>query len=256
MRLNLRRDGAPETGKLGTWVKLGALESVEVMAYAGFDFVVVDMEHAPLSLPEVYTQIVTALANGIAPLVRVPDHGGSTIQRVLDAGAAGILAPHVDTAEQARQVAAATRFPPRGTRGSGGTSRAARWGLLGRPEYLRVGNEDVLCIAQLESAQAIENVAEILAVPGIDGVFVGAADLALETGLATTSPELAALCDRARDAAHAVDAPIGWAVGGSASAARRAYDRGFDFVVAGNDLSMLAETAAALVTATRDPSSR
>ncbi|MFI9386662.1 HpcH/HpaI aldolase/citrate lyase family protein [Kutzneria sp. NPDC052558] len=253
MRLNLRRNGTPETGKLGTWVKLGALESVEIMAYAGFDFVVIDMEHAPLSLPDVYTQIVTALANDIAPLVRVPDHGGSTIQRVLDAGAAGILAPHVDTVEQARKVAAATRFPPTGARGSGGTSRAARWGLLPRAEYLRVGNEDVLCIAQLESALAIDNVSEILAVPGIDGAFVGAADLALETGLAAGSLELAALCEKARDAAHALDAPIGWAVGSNPQAARRAYDRGFDFVVAGNDLSMLAETATGLVAETRAP---
>jgi 2-keto-3-deoxy-L-rhamnonate aldolase RhmA len=81
-------------------------------------------------------------------------------------------------------------------------------------------------------------------------VFIGAADLALETGLAATSPELTALCDRALAAAQAVDAPIGWAVGSNPEAAGKAYDRGFDFVVMGNDLSMLAETASSLVKAT------
>jgi len=240
---------------LGTWLKSTSLETVEIMAYAGFDFVIIDMEHAPLALPNVYAHIVTASARVVAPLVRVPDHGAATIARVLDSGAAGILAPHVDDAEQASRVAACVRFPPHGHRGSGGTSRAARWGLLGRPEYLRFGNEEALCIAQLESRAALENAAEILAVPGIDGVFVGAADLALETGMAATDPELRQLVDGVLLAAREAHKPVGWAVGSSPDAARAAYARGFGFVVMGNDLSMLAERACSLVElARRDPS--
>lgn len=251
MTFTLHRSPQAAIGPLGTWVKLGSVETVEIMAYAGFDFVVIDMEHSPLGLPQVYTHIVTALSNGVAPLVRVPDHGPATIQRVLDSGAAGILAPHVDSVEDARRVAAATRFPPYGTRGSGGTSRAARWGLLGREEYLRVGNEEVLCVVQLESEEAVRAAPDILAVPGVSGAFVGAADLALESGLAAGSEELKVLSGQARKAADACGKPIGWAVGADPEAARTAYRNGFDFVVLGNDLSMLAERARSLVADSR-----
>jgi 4-hydroxy-2-oxoheptanedioate aldolase len=247
--------GSDARPPLGTWLKSTSIESVEIMAYAGFDFVIIDMEHAPLALPNVYAHIVTASARVLAPLVRVPDHGAATIARVLDSGAAGILAPHVDDAEQAGRVAACVRFPPHGHRGSGGTSRAARWGLLGRSEYLRFGNQEALCIAQLESRVALENAASILDVPGIDGVFVGAADLALETGLAATDPELVELIDGVLLAGGEAGKPVGWAVGSSPDAARAAYARGFGFVVMGNDLSMLAERACSLVEAARrDPS--
>jgi len=229
---------------LGTWVKSSGNESVEIMAAAGFDFVVIDLEHA---FPTVYPHIVTAAGRGVAPLVRVPDHGASMIQRVLDAGAAGVLVPHVDDAAQAAAVAAAVRFPPHGTRGSGGTSRAAQWGLLDRAEYQRFGNSEALCIAQLESRTAMANAAEILAVPGVSAGFVGAADLALDTGLSANDPELQGMVDAALAASQAAGKPIGWAVGSNPAAARKAFERGFDFVVMGNDLSMLAETAHSLV---------
>ena len=233
---------------LGTWVKSSGGESVEIMAFAGFDFVVLDMEHA---FPAVYPHIVMASGRGVAPLVRVPDHGASTIQRVLDAGAAGVLVPHVDDAVQAAGAAAAVRFPPHGTRGSGGTSRAARWGLLDRAAYQQFGNTDALCIAQLESRAAMANAADILAVPGVDAVFVGAADLALESGLPAGHPDIRAMVDGVLGAAKAEGKPVGWAVGSDPAAARNAFARGFGFVVMGNDLSMLAETASALVSGVR-----
>ncbi len=184
-------------GRIGTWIKLGAIESIEIMAFAGFEFVVIDMEHTALGLPDVYQHIVAASSHGIAPLVRVPDHGASTIQRVLDMGAHGILVPHVDDAAQAAYVASYTRFPPAGRRGSGNTSRAGRWGLLGRDEYHRYGNEEALCITMLESRDAIENAKDILAVPGVDAVLVGASDLGLETGLSANDPDLQGMIDHA-----------------------------------------------------------
>jgi 2-keto-3-deoxy-L-rhamnonate aldolase RhmA len=238
-------------GRIGTWIKLGAIESVEIMAFAGFEFVVLDMEHTPLSLSDVYRHIVTASSNGVAPLVRVPDHGASTIQRVLDMGAHGILVPHVDTIEQAAFIASCTRFPPAGRRGSGNTSRAGRWGLLGRPEYLRFGNDEAMCIVQLESREGIENAAEILALPGIDAALVGASDLGLETGLAPDNPELQGLIDHAIDAAKSAGKPVGNAIGSDAKAARKSFGRGFSWVVMSNDLSMLAETARGMVASVR-----
>jgi 2-keto-3-deoxy-L-rhamnonate aldolase RhmA len=221
------------------------------MAFAGFEFVVIDMEHTPLELSDVYRHIVTASSHGIAPLVRVFDHAASTIQRVLDMGARGILVPHVDNAEQAAFVASCVRFPPSGRRGSGNTSRAGRWGLLGRTEYLRYGNEEALCIAQLESREAVSNAAKILAFPGIDAVLVGASDLGLDTGLRPKDAELQGLIDEVIDSARSVGKPVGCAIDSDPLVAKESFARGFSWAVMGNDLSMLAKTARDLVDAVK-----
>ncbi|GAA3116141.1 aldolase/citrate lyase family protein [Nonomuraea salmonea] len=121
------RDGI-NGGTLGTWIKLASPESVEIMAYAGFDFVVIDLEHTTLDLGAASTHIATARALGVDPLVRVPDHGLSVIQRVLDAGAAGVLVPHVDTVEQARAVVRATRFRRAATAGQAAPAERAAGG--------------------------------------------------------------------------------------------------------------------------------
>lgn len=239
-------------GTLGTWIKLSSPESVEIMAYAGFDFVVIDLEHTTLDLGAASTHIALARALGVDPLVRVPDHGFSVIQRVLDAGAAGVVVPHVDTVEQARAVVRATCFPPRGVRGSGGTSRAGRWGLLPRADYLGYGNDQVLCVVQLESDVAIENAAEILAIEGIGAAFVGTADLSMSMGVAAGSDEVEGLVASALEAAAAAHVPIGTACA-SADQARRALARGYDYVVVSNDTSILASGGRAIVNAVHAP---
>jgi 4-hydroxy-2-oxoheptanedioate aldolase len=231
---------------LGTWVKLSSATSVEIMAGAGFDFVVIDLEHTLLDLGTTQTMISLAAASGVLPLVRVPDHAPSMIQRILDAGAAGVLVPHVDTAEQAEAVARACRFPPSGTRGAGSTSAAGRWGRLPRAEYLRYGNEQVLCIPQLESTQAVDQAGAIASVPGIDAVFLGAADLAMDAG----TPDVADLLAAARAAARTAGVPVGSAAA-SASGANTAFAAGDAFVVCSNDNSMLATAAADTVAAVR-----
>lgn len=240
---------------LGTWVKLSSPESVEILAYAGFDFVVIDLEHTTLDLNAASTHIAMARALGVEPLVRVPDHGLSVIQRVLDAGAAGVVVPHVDTAEQADAAVRSTCFPPRGLRGSGGTSRAGRWGMLPRAEYLEYGNEQALCVVQLESKEAMDNAAEILAVDGVGAAFVGPADLSMSMGVAANSPEVDDLVTSALTAAAAAECPIGTAAGTS-DQARAALDRGYDYVVLSNDTSILASGARALVNAVHEPVAR
>lgn len=237
---------AGETTPVGTWLKIASGEPVEIMAYAGFDFVVIDLEHAPLDLQTAYRLINSAAALGMTPLVRVPDKTPSTIQKILDAGAMGILVPHVDTVEQALAVGQACRFPPHGTRGAGGTSRAGAWGLRPNKEYLATGN-DVLCVPQLESVEAIKAAPEILALDTVDAVFVGAADLSLSMG----SPDVTDLIASAIDAAHAVGKRCGLAFGGMPERAARAVRDGCDFVLLSNDTTMLAEAARGLVTAFR-----
>jgi 2-keto-3-deoxy-L-rhamnonate aldolase RhmA len=245
------RDGI-NGGTLGTWIKLSSPESVEIMAHAGFDFVVIDLEHTTLDLGAASTHIAMARALGVDPLVRVPDHGLSVIQRVLDAGAAGVVVPHVDTVQQARAVVRATCFPPRGDRGSGGTSRAGRWGLLPRADYLEYGNEQALCVVQLESEVAIRNTREILALDGIDAAFVGTADLSMSMGVAAGSDEVDRLATSALAAAAAAGVPIGTA-SSTSDQARAALARGYDYVVVSNDTSILASGGRAIVNALKAP---
>jgi 4-hydroxy-2-oxoheptanedioate aldolase len=241
-----------DTAPVGTWLKIASGEPVEIMAHAGFDFVVIDLEHAPLDLQTAYLLINSAAALGMTPLVRVPDKTPSTIQKILDAGAMGILVPHVDTVEQAAAVGQACRFPPAGVRGAGGTSRAGAWGLRPNAEYLATGNDDVLCIPQLESVAAIKAAPEMLALPSVDAVFVGAADLSMSMGSTPASPEVAELVASAIEAAHAAGKRCGLAFGGVPSRAARAVRDGCDFVLLSNDTSMLADAARGLVTAFRE----
>ena len=236
-------------GAIGTWIKLPALESVQITADAGFEFVVIDQEHAPLDVRTVYELVTVAAALGVAPLVRVADDRASGIQRLLDAGAAGVLVPHVDTVEQAHNVGVATRFPPHGKRGAGGTSRAGRWGLHSRDDYLATA-ERALCVPQIESREAVGNAAAIAAVDGVDALFVGAADIGLDVGAAPSSNEVTDLCTSVLHAAHDVGKPCGAATATS-TGATGLLAAGFDFVVVGNDTSMLAGAAHAVVEATR-----
>ncbi|KAA0921379.1 HpcH/HpaI aldolase family protein [Streptomyces apricus] len=240
------------TTPVGTWLKIGSTEPAEIMAYAGFDFVVIDLEHAPLDLLTAYRLVNTAAALGLVPLVRVPDTTASTIQKVLDAGAMGVLVPHVDTVEQAAVAARACRFPPYGIRGAGGTSRAGAWGLRPNADYLATGNDDVLCIPQLESPEAIAAAPGILALDSVDAVFVGAADLALSLGTTPGSPEVAESIASAREAAHAAGKRLGLAFGGAPLQAAQAVRDGCDFVLLSNDTTMLAATARDLVTEFRE----
>ena len=243
---------APDRIPVGTWLKIASGEPVEIMAYAGFDFVVVDLEHAPLDLQTAYRMVNSAAALGMTPLVRVQDKTPSTIQKILDAGAMGVLVPHVDTVEQAAAVGQACRFPPHGVRGAGGTSRAGAWGLRANAEYLATGNDDVLCIPQLESVEAIKAAPEILALDTVDAVFVGAADLSMSMETTPAAPEVLDLIGSAIEAAHAAGKRCGLAFTGAPERAAQAVRGGCDFVLLSNDTSMLAEAARGLVTAFRE----
>ena len=240
------------TTPLGTWLKIASGEPAEIMAFAGFDFVVVDLEHAPLDLQTAYRLINSAAALGMAPLVRVPDKTASTIQKILDAGAMGILVPHVDTVEEAAAVGRACRFPPHGVRGAGGTSRAGGWGLRPNADYLAAGNDDVLCIPQLESVEAVRAAPRMLALDSVDAVFVGAADLSMSMGTTPASPEVRELIGSAQDAAHAAGKRCGLAFGGAPERAAQAVRDGCDFVLLSNDTTMLADAARGLVGAFRE----
>lgn len=223
---------------LGTWVKIPATETLELVAHAGFDFVVIDLEHSPLGLETVSQLISTATLYGVAPLVRVPGHDVAIAQRLLDAGAEGIVVPHVDTLDQAHAVVAGTRFPPLGSRGVGSTSRAGRWGAMSREEYLRFGREEVVVIAQIESAEGVRNAGSIAAVEGIDALLIGSADLAVSEQTTESDPLVAELIDQIVGAGAANGVPVGSAGAATAASVRAAADAGLSFTMLSNDASL------------------
>lgn len=247
----LDRLGEPGACLFGTWVKIASLETIELLAYAGFDFVVIDMEHAPLTFEAVYRAIVAAQGFGMAALVRLPDSSGSNVQRILDSGADGVLVPRVRSCDEAIAAVDGMMFPPLGSRGLGITSRAGRWGLDSVSAYVAKGNQTILRVVQLEDPDALRDAAAIIAVEGVNAVLVGLGDLALVTGRPSTHPETEALVDRLLEATKAAGVPCGTAVG-DVAAAKRARDRGFAFVMISNDATLFGRAAAELMRGVRE----
>ncbi|MEU3271111.1 aldolase/citrate lyase family protein [Saccharomonospora sp. NPDC006951] len=239
----LRRTGSGSFGPAwGSWIKLSSAESTEIMAEAGFDFCVVDLEHTLMDLSTVLTHVTVGQARGMRMLVRVPDLRPSLIQRLLDAGADGIVAPHVDDAETAARFVECTRFPPRGVRGSGGTSRAGGWGTAPRAQYLsRTG----LAIGQIESVAAVRETERIATVDGLGALMLGPADLGIDAAGSGDAPPVAELTAEVRAAAKAAGMLVGTAVGAGAIA--KAAEEDYDFIVCGNDTTTLAVGATGLI---------
>lgn len=228
-----------ESPLLGTFVKIPAPELVEMVARSGLDFVVIDTEHALLSVRDVYSMVTLYAALGVMPLVRVTDHGYGDGQRYLDAGSAGVLVPHVSTVQEAESVAGQYLFPPAGTRGMGFSARAGLWGGLGggSAEYVRFGQDEAARIAMIEDTDAVRDLKEIVAVPGIDGVFIGPGDLSLSMGLPMGDPQVVSAIDGAIETAVAAKVPVGTVVPGPAEARRRA-DQGCSFLMVSNDTGL------------------
>ena len=239
-----------EQPAVGTFIKLPALEVVEVLAAAGLDFVVIDNEHACIGPETVSAMIAVARGCGIAPFVRVPGHAPRDVQAPLDAGAAGLLLPHVDDAEQARGVVSACRFPPRGTRGVSNSGRAGDWGRSGLATYLREGNEEVVLVAQLESPTAMANAGVIAGTKGIDAVMIGPGDLLVTAGYEPTDPRLHAMIAATEQDCAQAGHVLGTTAPDGAGAAER-FARGYRFVLVATDIALLARAAGETLTAVR-----
>lgn len=238
---------------LGTFVKIPSLEIAEIIGAAGFDFVVIDTEHALLSVRDVYSLVVVYSRLGVAPLVRITDHGYGDGQRYLDAGAAGVLVPHVSNAAQAEATMRQFLFPPQGTRGMGFAARAGVWGGLegGVPEYVRAGREDVARVAMIEEREAVEDIDAILTVSGVDAVFVGPGDLSLSLGVPGGSAEVHDAVTRSIEAAVRAGVPVGTVVQGDDQLRLRA-EQGCRFLMVGNDTGMISGAARRAVAQARE----
>ena len=228
---------------IGMWVKLPLLESIEIAELAGFDFVVIDLEHSTISVETAARQVALARACGVAPLVRVPLSARAEVGRILDAGAAGVIFPSVSSVSEAEEAVSLCRFPPVGNRGAGPTSRAGRWGLDSLVDYLAKGRSNLLVIGQIESSEAARNVGAIAAVKGIDALLVGQTDLAVSMGATAGDVAVREVVTSVERSASAAQVPLGTAFGSADGIDLDLVSRGYKFAVVSNDVTMLASAA-------------
>jgi 4-hydroxy-2-oxoheptanedioate aldolase len=233
---------------LGCFVPIPSPEIVEICALAGFDFVLLDAEHGPISPESAYPMILAAEAHGCPAIARIGQLDRQVILKFLDVGIAGVMTPQVTTGEAAEAAVAATKYAPRGNRGLAG-GRSFDYGLgLPASEIVPQLNERVLTLVQCEHIDAVDNLEAILRTPDLDMLFVGPNDLAQSMGYAgqPAHPEVTALVDRQviplakqHGVALGTVAPDG-------PSALRAFERGFD-LVGGNAPGLLATAAREMV---------
>ncbi|EXJ12581.1 MULTISPECIES: 4-hydroxy-2-oxoheptanedioate aldolase [Nitrincola] len=165
----------------GLWLGLPDNSAAEIAAVAGFDWLLIDGEHAPFDLRTIMSHLQALAPYDVAPIVRCVEGNTALIKQLLDIGVQTLLVPMVDSAEQAEQLVKAVRYPPEGIRGLGTSlARAARWNQI--PGYLQKANREICLIVQVETATAMDNLDAILAVEGIDAVFIGPSDLSASMG--------------------------------------------------------------------------
>lgn len=235
---------------VGTWIMSASPIVAEAVACAGFDWAVIDMEHAPLDLMDVVHLLQAVAGTKTVPVLRLPSNDAVLVKRVLDAGAQTLLIPFVQDADEARRAVAATRYPPQGLRGMASMSRASRFGTV--PNHYETANKQIGVIVQLESPTALQRLDEIVAVDGVDAIFVGPADLSGALGLPgkTTHPSVMDLMTQAAQRCRELGKPIG-TIGSTPEAVAQYRAAGFSFVAISSDLGLLMRGAQAAVAALR-----
>lgn len=237
------REGPPQ---IGLWLGLADPYAAEICAGAGFDWVVVDGEHVPNTLSSMLAQLQSLAAYPVHPVVRPAWNDPVEIKKILEIGAQTVLVPMVQSAREAAAAVAAVRYPPQGIRGVGSSlARSSRWGRI--PGYLQRANEEMCVLVQIETPQGMAELDGILATEGVDGVFIGPADLAASMGHRGRpgSPEV----QQAIESAMRTIVASGKAAGTLTSdpaLARRYLDLGCTFVAVGVDVLVYAHAARGL----------
>ena len=227
---------------LGLWMTVPGSIGAEILAGAGVDYVCVDQQHGVIDYDSMVPMVQAIRAEGAAPITRVLSNDPFLIMKAFDAGAWGVVVPLINDAEEAARAVSACRYPPRGMR-SYGPVRAA--GVIGSRDPEDLGGE-VLCLVMVETREALERVEEIAATPGLDGIYIGPADLALSLGLSPTldiqEGEHAEAVERIREACHTNGIAAG-IHSASGEWARRHVEAGFDIVTVATDAAILRAAA-------------
>lgn len=245
------RRGEPS---LGSWMSMAHPSIAEILAMAGYEWVVVETEHTAIDVSEVLRLIIAIEQRGAVPLVRLAWNDPIQAKAVLDSGAAGVLVPMVNTRADAELAVKMTKYPPLGIRGIG-LARAQGYGEH-FDEYVKHANDDSLLIVIIEHKDAVANIEEILSVPGIDGTFIGPYDLSMSLGIPgqLTHPDSIAAKRRVLKAtlARGLAAGIHLVHPDTAAAdCERAIADGYRFIALGTDILFLGDSARALQAATR-----
>lgn len=227
---------------IGGWCAIANAFSAEVMSHCGYDTVIVDLQHGTQYLDAAVPMLQAISTTDAVPMARCSANNFFEINKLLDAGAYGIICPMIDTADDARAFVSACRYPPTGTRSFGPT----RGFLYGGPDYHLRANDTILTWAMIETPQGLANLDEICAVEGLDGVFVGPSDLSLALGVSPlpnwNAPPLSDALARILSAAHRAGRKAGIFCISTAFGADM-KKAGFDFVVHSNDAGILREAA-------------
>jgi len=242
MRNSLKRKLRAGQATVGAWVGIGHPDVAEIMAQMGFDWLVFDTEHAPVTIETVQRLMQVMGDSDTVPLVRVAWNDPVLIKLALDIGAYGLIIPWVNNQEEALQAVRSCRYPPLGIRGVG-PRRASRYGLE-FSDYLSQANDEILIVAQIETQAAAEHIDEILSVEGIDVFFVGPADLSASLGYLGrwNAPPVLATIDRLVEAGKRKGVPAGIFAMGLAHA-QECLERGFQFVALGSAAGFMMQGA-------------
>jgi 2-dehydro-3-deoxyglucarate aldolase len=249
---NFRRDLRAGKRLIGCWASLGSPVTTEVLGVAGFDWILLDAEHAPNDVLTLVPQLMALKDSASAPVVRPPWNDTVIVKRLLDAGFHNFLIPFVESAEEARRAVAATRYPPSGVRGVSVSHRSNRYGSVA--DYFKLVNENIAVMVQIESRAGVESAAAIAAVDGIDGLFVGPSDLAAAFGHLGNAnhPEVQEAMKRVYAAAKAAGKAVGTLAPVEADA-RRYLEMGATYVAVGSDLGVLRMATQSLADKFRNP---
>ena len=221
---------------------------VEIMGYAGLDFVLIDTEHSPSTATEVVNLVRAAEIAGVEPIIRVSANNPELILQALDIGARGILVPRINTGTAAQAVVRAAKYSPLGERGMAGIVRAAKYGFLPGEEYISAANKNIFIMVQIEEIEAVRNLSEILSVDGIDAIFIGPADLAQSMGLTGQfdHPEFCSTVATIISQAQKAGKPVSMFFPDAATA-KEGEKAGVQILTVGGDTILLAEATKKLI---------
>lgn len=233
------RDGSQQ---IGLWCSLPGAYAAEAVAGSGFDWLLFDTEHSPGDVLTVLAQLQAVAPYPVSPVVRPASNDTVLIKRFLDIGAQTLLIPYVQNPDEARSAVAAMRYPPEGVRGVSGLTRATRFGRI--PRYGRTAAEQLCLLVQVETTSALAQLEAIAGVEGVDGVFIGPADLAASMGHVGEAghPAVVAAVEDAIGRLHALGKPVGILTADTAFAAR-CIELGTTFTAVGIDAGILVRGA-------------
>lgn len=222
----------------GIWLVSGSPTVTEALSVAGWDFLVLDLEHAPVSPWQVADHLRAARMGEVPVIVRLPDDNPVFIKQVMDAGATHLMVPFIESAQQAQQVVGATQYAPRGTRGLARVIRASHYGS--KADYIESVANEVTVIAQLETLSAMSILPQVAKVPGVDAIFLGPGDLSAALGVPgqAAHPEVTALLAQGFAQCQALGVPVGTILP-NAAMVREAFASGCGFASVSSDIGLL-----------------